>query len=80
MVHGGSAGNMGMGEFCGKCGRGKPEHEGTRKKSQVERKLEVQWELGMTVLYKGDGPIKTPQQAVKMHRLVRRYRKAQARG
>jgi hypothetical protein len=27
MVHGGKAGAMGVGEFCGKCGRGKPEQK-----------------------------------------------------
>lgn len=77
VVHGGSAGNMAMGEFCDKCGRGKPEPEGAREKSQIERELQVERELGVTVVYK-QGPIKSPRQAIKLLRTARRHKKANA--
>lgn len=78
VVHGGSAGNMGMGEYCGKCGRGKPEPEDARKKDQIERELEVEKELGINVLWK-EGPFEGPRHFAEVNRTVRRYRKAKAR-
>lgn len=77
MVHGGSAGNMAMGEYCDMCGRGKPEPEGAREKGQIERELQVERELGVTVVYK-QGPIKSPRQAIKLLRTARRHEKANA--
>jgi hypothetical protein len=78
VVHGGSAGNIGMGEFCEICGRSKSEAKDERKKEQVERELEVQRETWAQVMYT-NGPFQTPQHAVDFNRLVRRYRKALSR-
>lgn len=44
--------DIGMGEFCGLCGRGKPKAEGEREKSQLEHHLAVERELGVKVIYK----------------------------
>jgi hypothetical protein len=78
MVHGGNVGNMGIGEFCDKCGRGKPEPEGARKKNQIERELEVERELGVKVFYK-EGPVQTPREAAELNRVIRRHHKALSR-
>lgn len=53
-VHGPSL-EIGLGEFCSKCGRGKPKAEGELEKSQFERQLEVEQELGIVVLDKSSG-------------------------
>lgn len=75
MIHGGSVGELGIGEFCDKCGRGKPRVEGEREKTKIEHHLAVEKELGVNVIYK-DGPSITPRQAVEVGRLVRRYSKS----
>jgi hypothetical protein len=77
IVHGGKAGNMGMGEYCEICGRGKPEPEGTRQKSQLERELEVQRETGVTVFDRDTGM--DLQQITQAERLMRKHRRAKAR-
>lgn len=76
-IHGGGT-DIGVGEYCNKCGRGKPRAEGERKKSQIEHHLAVERELGVTVLYK-DGFPRTPREVVEVGRLARRYDKAQSR-
>ncbi|GEM_PF-1641736 len=78
MIHGGDVGDMGMGEYCGKCGRGKPKAEGERKKSKIEHHLAVERELGITILYR-DSPVVTTDDAIQLARLNRRYNKAKAR-
>lgn len=77
-VHGGSAGDIAMGEYCEKCGRGKPEPKGTRQKDQIERELQVEREMGVTVLYKR-GSIKGPRHAIGLLRTARRHEKANVR-
>ena len=77
MIHGGGT-DMGVGEFCDKCGRGKPRAEGEREKSVIEHHLAVEKELGVNVIYK-DGPPITPRQAVEVGRLARRYNKSRRR-
>ncbi len=67
--------DVGMGEFCTKCGCGKPREEDEREKSVIEQHLAVEEELGMTVLYK-NGPPNTPKYALQLGRLARRYAKA----
>ena len=57
--------DIGVGEFCNKCGRGKPKAEGEREKSQLEHHLAVEAELGITILYK-NGPPDTPREAINM--------------
>lgn len=74
MIHG-SGLEMGVGEFCGKCGRGKPPVPGEREKTPIEHQLAVEKELGIKVLYK-NGPPTTPREFVKVSRMVRRYRKS----
>jgi len=44
--------DIGMGEFCRLCGRGKPKAEGEREKSQLEHHLAVEHELGVNLIYK----------------------------
>ena|SRR3989344_848223 len=78
MIHGGGVGDMGVGEFCDKCGRGKPKAEGEREKSKIEHHLAVEKELGVHVIYK-DGPPTTPRQAVEVNRLIRRHSKSRRR-
>ena len=78
MIHGGGVGDMGVGEYCDKCGRGKPKAEGEREKSKIEHHLAVEKELGVNVIYK-DGPPVTPRQAVEVNRLVRRHSKSRRR-
>ncbi len=75
MIHGGSVGDMGVGEYCDRCGRGKPKVEGEREKTKIEHHLAIENELGMKVIYK-DGPPITPRQAVEVNRLVRRHSKS----
>lgn len=78
MIHGGEVGDMGVGEYCDKCGQGKPRVEGEREKSKIEHHLAVEKELGVNVIYK-DGPPTTPRQAVEVNRLVRRHSKSRRR-
>ncbi|MGE5392710.1 MAG: hypothetical protein ACM3NH_03125 [Candidatus Saccharibacteria bacterium] len=75
-VHGGVAGPLAMGEYCGKCGRGKP--ESIRPRTQAGRELEVQKETGIIVQYKGM-PGVGPAQVVKTERTLRRLEHARAR-
>ncbi|MBI3956359.1 MAG: hypothetical protein HY340_00005 [Candidatus Kerfeldbacteria bacterium] len=77
MIHGGGT-DMGVGEYCDRCGRGKPKAEGEREKSVIEHHLAVEKELGVTVIYK-DGFPNTPRQAVEVGRLARRYAKSRRR-
>ncbi|MCA9355170.1 hypothetical protein KC865_01295 [Candidatus Kaiserbacteria bacterium] len=74
MVHGPGL-DMGVGEFCTKCGSGKPREESEREKSVIEQHLAVKEELGMPVFYK-NGPPNTPEEAVQLQRLARRHAKA----
>ena len=76
-IHGGGT-NIGVGEFCDKCGRGKPKVEGERKKTVIEHHLAVERELGANVIYE-DGPPFNPRQAVEVGRLARRYDKSRRR-
>ncbi len=76
-IHGGSM-DIGVGEFCDKCGRGKPKAEGEREKSQLEHHLVVEKELGINIFYKDEFP-GTPRQAVEVNRLARRYSKSRQR-
>lgn len=79
MVHGGSAGIMAVNEFCTKCGRGKPEPEGAREKSQIENELAVQRELGVHVLY-ANLPFGTgPTDVIQAKRFARRLERARKR-
>lgn len=73
--HGGGV-DIGVGDFCSICGRGKPKEEGVRRKTQIEQHLAVEKELGMLVLYDHDGIPLTPRQLVQLNRLARRYEKA----
>lgn len=80
-VHGairGGGTDIGVGEFCDKCGRGKPKAEGEREKSVIEHHLAVEKELGVTVLYK-DGPPTTPRQVVELERLARHHDESRRR-
>lgn len=76
-IHGGGT-DIGAGEFCDKCGRGKPKAEGEREKSIIEHHLAAEKELGVNVLYK-DGFPGTTRQAVEVGRLARRYNKSRRR-
>jgi hypothetical protein len=76
-VHGGSAGDIGVGEFCGICGRAKPEPEKIRTKGWVERGLEVERELGMTILEKSTGA--RPKQVAQVQRVAQNLNRARAR-
>lgn len=58
-VHGGGV-DVAMGEFCKTCGRAKPKAADEPEKSQAERHMEVERELGVTILYKNSGL--TPEQ------------------
>jgi hypothetical protein len=78
MIHGGDVGDMGVGEYCNKCGRSKPRAEGERKKTRIEHHLAVEKELGVKVIYR-DGPPETPRQAIEVNRLIRRYGKSRRR-
>lgn len=65
-VHGGDAGDLGMGYFCDICGRGKPKEAGERNKSQAEHHLSAELELGLTVIYKNT--MLSPQQIAYLER------------
>ncbi len=75
-VHGGGM-DIGVGEFCDKCGRSKPRSDGEREKTVIENHLEVEKELGIPVFHKvGDIPFVSSQEIVKVNRLARRYAKS----
>ena len=74
-IHGGGL-DIGIGWFCGICGRGKPKTEGERKKTQLEQHLAVERELGIMIMYERGF---TPEQAVGAERLLRGYRRARSR-
>ncbi len=74
MIHGPGL-DMGVGEFCTKCGMSKPREAGEREKSIIEQHLAVEKELGIPVFYK-NGPARTPKEAVQLRRLVRRHARA----
>lgn len=76
LVHGNV--DVGVGEYCSKCGRGKPRAEGEREKTRIEQHLAAGRELGMQIFY-DDGPPFTPEQAVEYERLARRYRRSKQR-
>jgi len=57
LVHGGSAGDGGVGEFCGNCGRCKPSTGNEPKMTAAERHLQVEQELGIEWRYK-DTPLR----------------------
>lgn len=73
-IHGGGI-DIGVGDFCDKCGRARPKEKNEREKSVIEQHLAVEKELGMNVFYK-DSQIQTPKQAVEYERLKRRYKKS----
>jgi hypothetical protein len=75
-VHGGAI-DIGAGEYCKKCGRGKPKTPDEREKTLIEHHLAVEKDLGARVLYK-DGPAHTPKELVKVARLSRRLAKSKA--
>ncbi len=62
MVHGAGVGDMAVGEFCTKCGRGKPLTGNEPKKTQAQRHLDVERELGVHVMYHNSSA--TPSQIV----------------
>lgn len=76
VVHGGGV-DIGMGEFCSKCKRGKPRAEGERKKTPIEGHLAVERELGVHVIYP-EG-LMTPKHVVYARRVARRYVKSRQR-
>ncbi len=76
-IHGGNT-DIGVGEYCNKCGRGKPKAEGEREKTLIEHHLAAERELGMHVVYK-DGPPMTPNQAVEFRRRARGYIRSRSR-
>lgn len=59
-VHGGDAGDLGLGQYCGKCGIGKP--NGISKLPISVQHLMLQKQYGMTVMYSDLGL--TPEQVV----------------
>lgn len=77
-VHGGGL-DIGLGEYCTKCGMGKPRVHGEREKSQLEHHLAVEKEIGVHVVYKKNlkkGLPFTPKQVVQFSRYARRHAKA----
>lgn len=75
-IHGGGT-DIGVGEFCSICGRGKPKPEGERKKSIIEQHLDVENELGIPVLHEVEGcPPVSSKNFVEMNRTMRRYAKS----
>jgi hypothetical protein len=74
-----NGGLPGYGEHCSKCGIGKPKTEGERERTKIEQELDIQNKLGVKIYYKGEGLPQTPEQAIEMNRLVKRYRRAKAR-
>lgn len=77
-IHGGGT-DIGVGEFCDKCGRGKPKAEGEREKTVIEHHLAAEKEGVVDLLIYKNGPPTTPRQAVEMNRLVRRHSKSRRR-
>ena len=71
----GGESHFSAGVGCSKCCRAKPLPEGGREKSIVEKHLDVEKKLGITVIYK-DGPPSTPKELVKAERIIRNYTKA----
>ena len=67
MIHGGGL-DIGIGEACNKCGRGKPKTEGGREKTQLEHHLAVERELGVNIIYKNT-PL-TPSQIDHLQKVV----------
>lgn len=67
-VHGGGAGDIGFGEYCGLCGRGKPKVGDEPEKSQLEHHLEVERELGIQIIYKDTGL--TPRMVAYLQKLA----------
>jgi len=67
--------DLGVGEYCTKCGRCPPKEEGEREKTQIEQHLAVEDELGITMIYKNVTPSR-PKDLVNAKRLVRRHAKA----
>ena len=76
-IHGARV-DIGVGEFCGKCGRGKPRPEGEREKNLIEHHLAAQRELGVYVFYPNKSPC-TPEGQVKAARLFRRWVRSKER-
>lgn len=74
-----NGGLPGYGEYCSKCGTGKPQAEGERKRTKIEQELDIQNKLGIKIVYKGDDPPRNPEEAIKMNRLIKRYRRAKVR-
>jgi len=68
MVHGGSAGDIGVGEYCTICGRGKPRANGEPEPSQLERHLAVEREFGVQIIYKDTGL--TPSQIAHLQQMA----------
>jgi hypothetical protein len=68
IVHGGPAGTGAIGQFCGKCGRGKPNSVDT-KKSDAEHKVAIEEELGISWIY--TDTILTPRQIATQERVAR---------
>lgn len=77
-IHGGGV-NLGVGEYCDICGRGKPKLKTERQKSEIEHFLAAERELGMMIICDVEGIVMTPTQVVQMNRIARRYAKAQQR-
>lgn len=53
-IHGGSI-DIGVGEFCVKCGAGKPRAEGEKDKTPLQHALDAESELGVLVVDKDTG-------------------------
>lgn len=78
-IHGGGT-EIGVGEFCKICGRGKPRPAGEREKSPMEQRLAAEKELGIPVFTKvyteeGMYPMAS-KEIVEMSRLNRRHHKS----
>jgi hypothetical protein len=67
-IHGGGL-DIGVGEFCGICGIGKPEDENAPQRSLLEHHLAVERELGVNLFYR-DGPFPTPRHAALFEAIV----------
>lgn len=76
-IHGGKV-DIGVGEYCGKCGRGKSGPEGEREKNLVEHHLAAERELGLSVFYPKLVPC-TPKGQVEAARIFRRYVRSKQR-
>jgi hypothetical protein len=76
VIHGGGT-DIGVGEFCDICGRGK-KIKGERKKTIIEQHLNLEKELGIPVIH-GVGRREVPlttQEVVEINRLTRRHTKS----